>query len=74
MDVHGTKLTRTLFTIATGVEPVPPNKGMELTVKSDTPFAKKSKGRAAFACSSSQALGSRNDLLHKIPTSLQPMN
>ena len=42
MDVHGTKLARTLFTIATGVERgVPPNKGMELTVKSDTPFAKK---------------------------------
>jgi len=37
---------------------VPPNKGMELTVKSDTPFAKKkSKARATFACSSSPALG-----------------
>ena len=36
---------------------MPPNKGMELTVKSDTPFAKRrAKGRAAFACSSSQPL------------------
>ena len=41
MDVHGTKLARTLFTIATGVNAGPPNKGMELTGKSNTPFAKK---------------------------------
>jgi hypothetical protein len=52
MDVHGTKLARTLFTIATGVERVPPNKGMELTVKSDTSFAKRRAKGAAFACSS----------------------
>jgi hypothetical protein len=41
MDVHGTKLARTLFTIATEQDALPPNKGMELTVKSDTPFAKR---------------------------------
>jgi hypothetical protein len=41
MDVHGTKLARTLFTIAREWNGVPPNKGMELTGKSDTPFAKR---------------------------------
>jgi hypothetical protein len=41
MDVHGTKLARTLFTIAREWNGVPPNKGMELTVKSDTPFARR---------------------------------
>ena len=30
MDVHGTKLARTLFTIAREWNAVPPNKGMEL--------------------------------------------
>ena len=33
---------------------------MELTVKSDTPFAKRRAQRAAFACSSSPALGANN--------------
>ena len=41
MDVHGTKLARTLFTIAREWNGVPPNKWRELTVKSDTPFAKR---------------------------------
>ena len=57
MDVHGTRLARTLFTIAREWNAVPPNKGMELTVKSDTPFAKRRAKGAAFACSSSQTLG-----------------
>ena len=40
MDVHGTKLARTLFTIATGVDrAAPPNKGMELQATAARPFA-----------------------------------
>jgi hypothetical protein len=34
MDVHGAKLVRTLFTIATGVKSVPPNKSLNRSGKS----------------------------------------
>jgi len=36
MDVHGTKLARTLFTIATGVERRASYQGMELALGSTT--------------------------------------
>ena len=50
MDVHGTKLAGTLFTIATGArcDAVPPNNGMELIGKSITPFAKRRAKHAAL--------------------------
>ena len=45
MDVHGTKLVRTLFTIATGVKTAPPNKGMELTSQKRHALCKKKGAR-----------------------------
>ena len=41
MDVHGTKLAPRYSQSQREWNAVPPNKGMELTVKSDTPFAKR---------------------------------
>jgi hypothetical protein len=58
MDVHGTKLVRTLFTIATEVErgAAQQRDGADRQ-KRPALCEEKSKVRAAFACSSSQAFG-----------------